>query len=261
MKSEGRFPLDEYGDRSVWTTWTLSYEQVQRHSDTAACLKLWGFLDNGEVWYELFAQCKNLTAEIAIPTWLLEIAEDGISYVDVMGLLSRYSLVDGKEGTDSYLMHGVLHRWCGSQAKNEEQQQLGCLAAELVASSVPSTSEAEFWRMRKRIMGHGVYVSRWIIEEVESCEKQAITTLIQPRCFHSLGYLLSDEDRQHAEQMYQRALAGYEKAWGPDHISTLDTVDNLGSLYVEQGRSSNVHKTRRIQKTCISCCSCAASTR
>lgn len=34
-----------------------------------------------------------------------------------------------------------------------------------------------------------------------------------------------------AERMYQRALAGREKALGPDHTSTLDTVNNLGLLY------------------------------
>jgi hypothetical protein len=32
-----------------------------------------------------------------------------------------------------------------------------------------------------------------------------------------------------AEEMYQRVLAGYEKALGPDHISTLLTVNNLGN--------------------------------
>src|SRR5260370_26025349 len=36
--------------------------------------------------------------------------------------------------------------------------------------------------------------------------------------------------------MYNRALAGYEKAWGTEHTSTLDTVNNLGNLYSDQGR-------------------------
>ena len=36
--------------------------------------------------------------------------------------------------------------------------------------------------------------------------------------------------------MYQRALDGYEKAFGPDHLLTLSTVNNLGSLYADQGR-------------------------
>ncbi|CAG8975658.1 hypothetical protein HYALB_00014088, partial [Hymenoscyphus albidus] len=36
--------------------------------------------------------------------------------------------------------------------------------------------------------------------------------------------------------MYQRALQGYEKALGPDHTSTLGTVNNLGNLYSDQGK-------------------------
>lgn len=34
-----------------------------------------------------------------------------------------------------------------------------------------------------------------------------------------------------AEDMYLRVLAGYEKAWGPEHKQTLDTRYNLGHLY------------------------------
>jgi tetratricopeptide (TPR) repeat protein len=36
--------------------------------------------------------------------------------------------------------------------------------------------------------------------------------------------------------MSRRALEGYEKALGRDHTSTLDTVNNLGNLYTNQGR-------------------------
>jgi Tetratricopeptide repeat len=36
--------------------------------------------------------------------------------------------------------------------------------------------------------------------------------------------------------MYQRALTGYKKVLGPEHTLTLDTVNNLGTLYKDQGR-------------------------
>jgi tetratricopeptide (TPR) repeat protein len=36
--------------------------------------------------------------------------------------------------------------------------------------------------------------------------------------------------------MYERALQGYEKALGPEHISALITVNNLGTLYMDQGK-------------------------
>ena len=39
-----------------------------------------------------------------------------------------------------------------------------------------------------------------------------------------------------------RALEGREKAWGLEHISTLDTVNNLGILYAEQGKLAEAEK-------------------
>ncbi|KAI1559240.1 NB-ARC domain containing protein [Pyrenophora tritici-repentis] len=160
MESEARFPLEEYGDRSVLTTWTMSYRQVQQHSEEAACLlKLWGFLDSGEVWYELIAAGSDPAAEVDAPAWLLAVAEDELAFGEAMGLLSRYSLVEGIEGTDSHSMHAVLHRWCGYLGEDEERLKLGCLAAGLVAWSVPLELDAKLWKKRKRIIAHGLRVS------------------------------------------------------------------------------------------------------
>jgi tetratricopeptide (TPR) repeat protein len=36
--------------------------------------------------------------------------------------------------------------------------------------------------------------------------------------------------------MYERALQGREKTLGTEHTSTLQTVDNLGVLYQNQGK-------------------------
>jgi tetratricopeptide (TPR) repeat protein len=42
--------------------------------------------------------------------------------------------------------------------------------------------------------------------------------------------------------MYQRALEGKEKALGREHTSTLDTVNNLGNLYSDQGKLDEAEK-------------------
>ena len=42
------------------------------------------------------------------------------------------------------------------------------------------------------------------------------------------------------KKIYQRALEGKKKAWGPEHTSTLGTVNNLGSLYADQGKMAEV---------------------
>ncbi len=45
-----------------------------------------------------------------------------------------------------------------------------------------------------------------------------------------------------AKTMYQRALQGYEKALGPNHTSTLNTVNDLGLLYADLGRLEEAKK-------------------
>ncbi|KAL9591387.1 MAG: hypothetical protein Q9179_007775, partial [Wetmoreana sp. 5 TL-2023] len=45
-----------------------------------------------------------------------------------------------------------------------------------------------------------------------------------------------------AEEMYMRALRGYEKAWGLEHTSTLGTVNNLGLLYADQGKMAEAEE-------------------
>jgi tetratricopeptide (TPR) repeat protein len=42
--------------------------------------------------------------------------------------------------------------------------------------------------------------------------------------------------------MYIRALQGCEEALGPDHTSILDTVNNLGNLYKNQGKLAEAEK-------------------
>jgi hypothetical protein len=62
------------------------------------------------------------------------------------------------------------------------------------------------------------------------------------------------EKLKKVEMMYQQALAGREKALGPDHISILDTVHNLGLLYSDQGKlkepyGPNSYKTKDVADT------------
>lgn len=53
----------------------------------------------------------------------------------------------------------------------------------------------------------------------------------------SLGNLYTDQSKlRENENFYVRVLAGYEKVLGPEHTSTLDTVNNLGNLYIDQGK-------------------------
>jgi tetratricopeptide (TPR) repeat protein len=236
MESQDKFPLEEY-DRSVMTTWSISFNQVKKRSEEAAyLLRLWGFLDSGEVWYELFAPKRRLLDDAGYPRWLQTITEDAPAFAATMGLLSRFSLAEGREGTDSHSMHSVLHKWCSDITKDTEQQEFGCLAASLVASNVPLDSEADYWTKRKRIMAHGLCVYQWIEKLGEAYGKRSIAPSVPPSHLHGLGYLFDLDHMHQAEQMYLRALHGYEKAHGPDSELIFCAVNNLGDLYSRLGR-------------------------
>ena len=59
----------------------------------------------------------------------------------------------------------------------------------------------------------------------------------------AFGYFSFQHGRlEDAERMYNRALAGYEKALGPEHTSTLRTVNNMGILYEHQGRLKDAER-------------------
>ena len=45
---------------------------------------------------------------------------------------------------------------------------------------------------------------------------------------------------EEAKDIFVRALAGYEKALGPEHTSTMDTILCLGASYKDQGKLGKV---------------------
>ena len=54
-----------------------------------------------------------------------------------------------------------------------------------------------------------------------------------------------------AEKMYQEALQGMEKACGPDHVSALQMVNNLGNLYANQGKLEEAEKMYQDRKSVV----------
>jgi hypothetical protein len=54
MTHQDRYPLQEYAERSVLTTWKMSYEQVRAvKPESAMLLDQWAFLHPGEISYRL----------------------------------------------------------------------------------------------------------------------------------------------------------------------------------------------------------------
>ena len=220
--------LGSYGDRTLCSTWQLSYVQVQKQHPLAAnLLRWWAYFNNEDVWLGLLQ-----TNSTDGPEWIHELADE-LNFNHAMGTLHDYGFVEAHMptsdliGARGYSMHACVHSWTVSVLNKDLDSSLIRATVECVAARVPSQAEPQFWALQRRLLSHAIKCSSTVLDS--DCDMEW--------AFHNLGNLYADQGkRAEAETMYMRALQGYEKAWGPEHTSTLDTVNNLGLLYAGQGK-------------------------
>ncbi|KAI5920957.1 hypothetical protein F4810DRAFT_680379 [Camillea tinctor] len=224
--------LGSYQDRTLCSTWQVSYEQVQEHNPLAAhLLRWWAYFDNEDLWFEL-VQSYGQIGEEEDPAWLYELTDElkfngAIGTLHDYGFVEPHILIPDRIGSRGHSIHSCLHTWTFHVLNQDRNGYLSKLAVECVASHVSSQDDIQFWLLRRRLLPHAIKSCAAIQESDEGFGW----------AFYNLGILYKDQGKlQEAEDMYLRALQAYEKAWGPDHTLTLDTVNNLGLLYAEQGK-------------------------
>ncbi|KAJ5117581.1 hypothetical protein N7448_011213 [Penicillium atrosanguineum] len=222
-------PERQYQQGNMIQTWWISYREIQKRDPNAGeLLLLLAHFDNRDIWYGLVR--KGSDSPVA-PVWLKRTASSELAFKSGVRVLIEFSLLESKRQEGSYMMHPVVQDWClhlTNTNKNVSSLQLSDLALISVGYTVPAISERDYAKLQKRLMPHANYVRHG--------NKSDNNTSVW-RAFHSLGNLYYDQGKpKEAEAMYQRALAGYEKALGPEHTSTVDTVKHLGNFYSKQGQ-------------------------
>jgi tetratricopeptide (TPR) repeat protein len=108
------------------------------------------------------------------------------------------------------------------------------LAFDCVAGNIGPNSDNLSAVRYRRFVPHAVRLVHERFQQVGSQQERLQDKLNETGVIAKLLHL----QVQYAagELMYQRALAGNEKALGPDHTSTFNTVHNLGNLYYSQGK-------------------------
>ena len=229
--------LLSYEDRALYSTWDISYAQVEQQNTTSArLLRLWAYFGNEDLWFELLLRGRS-----SGPQWFQELMEDVPGFTEAVRVLCDYGLVEAdtssnERGTESrgYGMHGCVHSWTVHVLNEVRNIEMAQLAMRCVGLHVPADTERGYWIVQRRLMQHA-----------DRCLKMVVMDEIwimkgDEWILHRLGLLYADQGRlSDAEAMYERALRGYEKALGPEHTSTLSTVNNLGNLYKDQGRLSD----------------------
>ncbi|TVY34372.1 Vegetative incompatibility protein HET-E-1, partial [Lachnellula subtilissima] len=224
--------LGSYEDRTLYSTWQISFDKIkQRNPYSANLLRLWAYFDNQDLWFELLRH-----SDSEDPEWLQELTKDELSFDSAVRVLSNYGLVEvatsSQEWIESkgYSIHGCVHSWTIHALNQEWDCDLARLAVQLVGAHVPGAKVIQPWLKQRRLLQHAARCSHMISTGLVVDDK------LTDECFN-LGFLYANQGKLvEAEQMYQRALQGKEKARGPDHTLTLDTVNNLGLLYADQGK-------------------------
>jgi tetratricopeptide (TPR) repeat protein len=244
MEIEDTAPLRSYGNRSINTTWTVSYNAIRAKNEGAAnLLLLWAHLDHKTLPFWILQAGVHGSSALAkdLSAWLRDAVDDEVKFLQVFRLLRSYCMIESLHGSSTHGTHPVVHQWAFHIQDKHQRAELSRLAVLVIGYAVPDKYAAEYHQKQRQLFPH---TESWI-ERMERGTADTMTEVNEEVLYalHMMGMLLSDQGNLgKAEKMYQRALKGKEKIWGPDHTSTLDTVNNLGLLYVDQGKLADAEK-------------------
>ncbi|KAJ6783353.1 hypothetical protein PWT90_04352 [Aphanocladium album] len=216
-------------DQTLYSTWGISYNRIKEKSLVAALiLRQWAYFSNEDLWYELLKEGVYHWAG-----WLRELTDTKLKYHGIMRILCDHGLVEADTATEKlessgYSVHGCVHAWMIHVLNQEHDKEMALTALQCVASHVPKETQAKFWITEQRLIGHADRCME-IMLQMETDEKVAWAC-------NPLGSLYWHQGRpQDSEILYRRALKWLERAFGHDHVLTLNTVCSLGGLYADHG--------------------------
>ena len=230
--------LNTYEERALYTTWQLSFDRVeQRNELSAKLLILWAYFDSRDIWFELLQHGRS--SDVA---WMSRLVEDEFSFNEAMRVLCDYGLAEADGSPEEiveskgYNIHSCVHSWTTNVLNQRQDREMAKCALSCVGSHIPVITANKWWVTQRRLLQHASRCLELVIKDrVEECDIEW--------ALHCIGNLYSDQDKLvKAELMYDRALRGYEKALGPEHQSTLNTVNSLGTLYSSQGKLVEAEK-------------------
>jgi tetratricopeptide (TPR) repeat protein len=257
-------PLQDYPERSVWTTWAISYQAIyEKHEHTAKLLLLWSFLDNKNLWYGLFREAcsRSKVAARLLAKWIGKIADSELAFSHAMRLLRNYSLVEEVKETAGYATHPVVHRWAYHYQGRQYKLELSQLAVIVVGFAAPDIARRDCSTLQRQLVPHAHACSRWILEEEEEQGNEIIDDYKRSERFGiglkgteerdtlfvaimQLGILYADQNKPvEAEQMLNQTVQGYGEVFKPAYPLKLRIISHLGTLYRIQGKLPEAEQT------------------
>ena len=160
-----------YANGSIMATLQISYDAVKTRNLLAfKFLTLLGFLDNSDVWWELFHlawKCKAGFAESEsdlpspalftertrqtsslennIGDWLTDLAKDEALFDKAVSTLRDFYFIRRNEASDSLSIHPVVHQWLRQRLDSDSWHANLNTAISVLARAVPYAHFEEPW--------------------------------------------------------------------------------------------------------------------
>ena len=220
--------LFEYGNRTLFTAWNLSFEKLRsQSSESAEILRVLAFFGSENIDHRLLAAQDSML-------WpgLGDSLRTKASFDRSMAKLRDYSLVETSHR--SYRLHPCLHDWTLSNLNQHIKERdvwlaLNCIV--FTAASISSIWSTNYDESLSRLAPHALRLTRPRLFDVlmRSQLDESHSVLL---C--GLGQLLhrAERDRE-AVQLVHRALEWFREHLGPDHQNSLKACNILGTIHQE----------------------------
>jgi tetratricopeptide (TPR) repeat protein len=222
----------------------LSFQQVGKTEKERTMighfLTLSAFFNASDVGEDLFSVSLDMNDEPSM--WSELFTSGGVwdpyKYEDTIVELSNLSLlqrVDVESTASSFSLHPLVADWLKLRTDQKGREDCTIEAISLLAEYIDKQDGDKLpFEAKQYLLAHMDACLYNDQEYLKDLDKREIAGRKMAYNF-ALYYGILDRYLE-AETLYQRALAGKEKALGLEHTSTLETVNNLGVLYWKQGK-------------------------
>ncbi len=259
---------------NVFTTWELSFQQLQSHSTEESLeirtLTLFAFFDPKDISERFLADYVgnhlvnsgdegSSTESVEVLDWLKDFTDDQCQwnsdmFKDVLINLKDFSLLQsfshGSDGFYHSTLHPLVKDWIQIRIEKSVYQKNTLVAAVLLGQMIAiSYRHDEFFlplTLKQTILVHITtqednYETHTRLQSTMPLSQEQLSNYLTARTWFA-ELLLSMASLKSAEMIYHRVKAESENLLGPAHPDTLRIVSGLATAYRYQGRLADAEK-------------------
>jgi tetratricopeptide (TPR) repeat protein len=210
---------------SVAVTFSLAFAKVEGNSAAAADLiRVCAYLAPDAIPEEVFTE-----GAAALGDHLGGAAGSSLEFAKVLKEAGRFSLVDRDAESKTLEIHRLAQVVIQAGMSEAEQRDWGARAVRAIEKTFPNV-EYKNWGRCQRVLPHAQACAS-LVEKWDFAFPEAARLLNRAARYLGDRALFAT-----TEPLYQRALAIWEKALGPEHPDVAMSLNNLAALYRNQGK-------------------------